>query len=239
MYKLNLEEMKSSIVAELHAKAAHVIGSVKTSIQEMKDAPDQQIYPLTRDEVARLLASWERHSDEDDGSHMSGLSRDYEGMLRVSEYPPEVESDYLPDHPEDAIDGVTRPAGLMPYDFDCAIIPDTDMGMEEDDDRDWSGADNTTNESVDLVNAAHSDSASAEDVVRHAIAVGGDVEVVLGDGNTVYLDPHTAQAMLNIGMNRALASCGSIAAFGNFLATTYSSGSYEPESAGDSGEGGE
>lgn len=235
MYKLDLEQMRSNIMESLQAKATHVIGSVK--LNEMKDAPDQQIYPLTRDEVARLLASWERHSDEDDGSHMSGLSRDYEGMKRVSEYPPEVNSDYEYDHPEDLIDGVTRPAGMMPYDFDCAIIPDSDLGQEEDDDIDWSGADNTdgkVKEEVDLVNAAHSDQASAADVIRHAIAVGGDVEVLLADGNVVYLDPHTAQAIINGGIGKFMGCCDSIGSFGSYIAGLYGAG-YEGDSGAEGG----
>lgn len=116
-------------------------------VTEMRDLPDNSAYPLTRREVEKLLASYERRSDAEDSNIDDIEARSEDGMRRARWYPPEAKSDYVPDPADDMFGKDMRPAKLMPYDYKYTVsnnaddktvnaweVEDSD-GDKEDDDR--------------------------------------------------------------------------------------------------------
>jgi len=151
-------------------------------IGEMEDAPDQQVYGLTRDQMARMHASYEMRHDSDSDYPVQPEERSIEGAQRASKYPPESTSDFLPD-PHTPIDNETqeRPAGLMAYDLEIDVCPAYTDDKDYFDD-DWTGEDNIFEESIE------GNSVLLADTITYAIHTGHNIEVILDDGNSVYLD---------------------------------------------------
>ena len=119
-------------------------------VLEMRDAPDQMVAPLSRDDVARIHASYEIHHEADDTYHA-----EREAVGRTSEYQPDLAADYVfsfsaPDHEE-------NPGSCTPSD--------------------WVSA--------------------AEEVLSAAVTSGNDVELELGDGNSIYIDSHEAARLIH------------------------------------------
>lgn len=123
-----------------------------TNLCEMRMAPDQSGYPLTRRQVEKLLAQYERREDEDNWNDDPEY-RSPEGWKRASWFPPEVDSNHAPEDLDNA--GKQRPAKLMPYDYfytvhhdsEKDITPASDLTDEDDtehksDEQNWSGATN-------------------------------------------------------------------------------------------------
>lgn len=190
--------------------------AVQAVIAEMEDAPDQQVYGLTRDQEARLHASYEMRHDSDSDNPVQPEERSIEGAQRASKYPPESTSDYLPD-PHTPIDNETqeRPAALMPYDLEIDVVPpDTDDHDYFDDD--WSGEDNIFEESIE------GSSVLLQDTITHAIHTGHDIEIILNDGNSVYLDTAALNMIKQSGKFNMLGHfVSSIVQFSDFLKEIY------------------
>lgn len=93
----------------------HVLNEkLNTVLSEMRMAPDQNGYPLTRRQVERMLSQYERREDEDnwnDDPEYRGAG----GWAKARWYPPELQSTFSPEDPDTS--GSQRPAKLMPYDY--------------------------------------------------------------------------------------------------------------------------
>lgn len=86
---------------------------------EMRVAPDQARYQLSRRQVEKMLSQYERQEDEDNWNDDPEY-RTIDGQKKCRWYPPEVESDRTP---EDAdTHSKSRPAKLMPYDYYYNIV---------------------------------------------------------------------------------------------------------------------
>lgn len=206
---INSIKTREAIREGLNDKAAAVIA-------EMQDAPDQQVFGLTRDQVAKLHASYEVRQDHDDTYVNDDYNRDVEGAMRASKYPPEVKSDYLPDDP-DALDNPNQiqPAGLMAYDFDFEQPVGSD---DEDSDENWSGLDNPFHESVSEEEIDSTSPSILKQVLLHAAHIGEDVELVLGDGASIFLDPVSIGHMIHSkSLDKLTTAVHSIDTFGSYL----------------------
>lgn len=207
------------IEAELNARALHVVSEMtkdadfvyNTRIMEMRDAPDNSKYPLTRRAVEKLLTKYERREDDSTGFD-NPEPRTIEGAKRVRWYAPEHNSDFaseLTDNP-----GNDRPAKLMPYDYEFSVhrpndintepadeIGDTDTEVEDGDD--WEGETNKFfKESVESTFLAESDEDARENVVKllhDSTKHSYPVEFHLDDGSYVTVHPHDAQHFINSG----------------------------------------
>lgn len=92
------------------------------TLVEMRVAPDQSKYPLSRRQLEKLLTQYERREDEDNWNDNPEY-RTIEGQKRCRWYPPEVETDTKPEDLD--FYSKVRPAKLMPYDYYYSIIDDT------------------------------------------------------------------------------------------------------------------
>jgi hypothetical protein len=210
-----LYESQGMIHRELSSRAAFLIGKLKQDqnlvkgvrLMEMRDAPDQQQYPLTRREVERLLTKYERREEANPGDNPE--ARSMEGAKRVRWYAPEHNSDFSGD---DNMDGVAmspdqdqRPSKLMPYDYYFDVSKKTDVVPDEDDigdsddnkhpDGDWGGEFNKFfMESED--EAANSVVELFQDALKH----GYPVEFHLDDGAYVTVDPSQSKNILDSGL---------------------------------------
>ncbi len=125
-------------------------------LMEMRVAPDQSLYPLTRRQVERMLAQYERREDEnnynDDPEYRSQI-----GWERARWFPPDIDSDFSPEN-IDLTNSDERPAKLMPYDYFYTNYGENDkvtnysnMVSDNDDKEspdkfDWSGEHNVFEE---------------------------------------------------------------------------------------------
>ena len=117
----------------------------KKALLEMRYAPDQTQYGLTRRQMERMLAAYERRADEN-GWNDDPEYRSVDGWKRAKWFPPEVNSDYLPD----AIYKNTtqeRPAKLMPYDYYYNVFRNE---ADKEDHYDIDADDDTKNPNKDL-----------------------------------------------------------------------------------------
>lgn len=121
-------------------------------LMEMRVAPDQSLYPLSRRQVERMLAQHERREDENNYNDDPEY-RSKNGWEGASWYPPDIDSDYTQDS-IDLTNSTERPAKLMPYDYFYTNYSDADKEIShsyevnDNDDRespdkfDWSGEHN-------------------------------------------------------------------------------------------------
>lgn len=92
------------------------------TLMEMRVAPDQSKYPLSRRQAEKMLTQYERKEDEDNWNDNPEY-RTIEGQKRCRWYPPEAENNT---NPEDLdFYSKNRPAKLMPYDYYYNIIDNT------------------------------------------------------------------------------------------------------------------
>lgn len=132
----------------------HIKGILNTKkyLCEMRYAPDQQIYGLTRRQAEELLAKYERRADQN-GWNDDPEYRSVEGWKKARWFPPEATSDFVP---EQMLKNNTqeRPAKLMPYDYfynvyDSPKNKSNHFDIDNDDDKynskdyDWKGETNT------------------------------------------------------------------------------------------------
>lgn len=131
----------------------HILNNHK-GLFEMRYAPDNSGYPLTRRQVEKLLSRYERREDED-GWNDDPEYRSIDGWKRARWYPPELIADYEPDAKLTNV-SQERPAKLMPYDYyynvyrSAEINPENHYDIDNDDDKenpvdmtDWKGQTNT------------------------------------------------------------------------------------------------
>lgn len=122
---------------------------------EMRMAPDQSKYPLTRRQVEKLLAQYERRQDEDNWNDDPEY-RSPEGWQRASWYPLEIDSDHRAEDSDSY--GKQRPAKLMPYDYYYTVhhenepalvnaneVTDEDDTEHKDNEQNWQGTTNPWN----------------------------------------------------------------------------------------------
>ena len=123
-----------------------------TILSEMRMAPDQSGYPLTRRQVERMLSQYERREDEDNWNDNPEY-RSSDGWAKARWYPPELSSDFSIEDKDNT--GSQRPAKLMPYDYFYTNMKDSDKNLpnyetvtddddmeHETDTQDWSGETN-------------------------------------------------------------------------------------------------
>lgn len=139
--------MNENLLVEFTKKA--LTEKLVNHLCEMRMAPDQSGYPLTRRQVEKLLSQYERREDEgnwnDDPEYRSP-----NGWLRARWFPPELDADF---DNEDGLDNKNqRPAKLMPYDYFYTNYKDNDTHIEpydsvsDDDDREDRADENWTGE---------------------------------------------------------------------------------------------
>jgi hypothetical protein len=207
-----LEGKIGEIERELFALAKFAVTESKDVIMEMRDAPDNSAYPLTRREVEKMLTKYERREDDSTGLD-NPEARSIEGMQKSRWYAPEHSSDFV----DEFIDGATgvkrntddRPAKIMPYDYKFTVHKPGDINVSQasevgdadttNDQEDWEGGFNRyfAESAEDAINDA-----SEEDIVNlfHDSAKGQyPVELHLDDGSYVTVEPHHAQHFINAG----------------------------------------
>lgn len=86
----------------------------QTILSEMRMAPDQSNYPLTRRQVEKMLAQYERREDEDNWNDDPEY-RSMDGWLKAKWFAPETEADFGGEDMDKS--GANRPAKLMPFDY--------------------------------------------------------------------------------------------------------------------------
>lgn len=131
---INLAKTKELIEGELMRRVGIALEALEgRRLTEMRDAPDNAMYPLSRTEVERLLTQYERRSDDPYADEADTMDRSIEGMKRARWYPPEVKSDYTldPDSLDDIHDENNRPAKLMPYDYQYTVYKHSDTNEPE------------------------------------------------------------------------------------------------------------
>lgn len=144
-----MEDLDKKLMEDLKVKMTDYAVSV---ICEMRMAPDQSGYPLTRRQVEKMLAQRERREDEDNWNDDPEY-RSPSGWQRTSWYPPELDNDYSSEDVDS--EGNQRPAKLMPYDFfytnykvgeksiePAGISSDDDDTEDEKKPNNWAGATN-------------------------------------------------------------------------------------------------
>ncbi len=99
--------------------------SDEETIKEMRDAPDQSMYPLTRREVEKLLNTYERRGELNTNNIDDIEARSEDGMRRARWYAPDVKSDFKYDVEDDMFNPDHRPAALMPYDKRNIVTDDS------------------------------------------------------------------------------------------------------------------
>lgn len=123
------------------------------NLLEMRMAPDQSSYPLTRRQVEKMLAQYERREDEDNWNDDPEY-RSQEGWLKAKWYAPELNADFNVQDLDSS--GSQRPAKLMPYDYyytnfkqnnDQYDLPYNDVNDNDDledsnEDQNWAGETN-------------------------------------------------------------------------------------------------
>ncbi len=209
-----LEGKIAEIERELFARAAFAIKESTTSIMEMRDAPDNAAYPLTRREVEKMMTKYERREDNTTGLD-NPEARAVEGMSRARWYAPEHSSDFV----DEFIDGATgvkrnmddRPSKMMPYDYKFTVHKPGDINVSQateigdadttNDKEDWEGGFNRYF-SEDVSTEHQIDDASEEDIVglfHDAAKSQYPIELHLDDGSFVTVEPHHAQHFINAG----------------------------------------
>ena len=201
---INMNETRDAIRESLDLRAQHValksVDIVSYNLHEMEDAPDQQIYGLTREQVARLLAAYEARIEGEAYGNFA-YERSIDGALRVNKYQPDPVSDFSPSAPTINVTQ-DNPGGQEPWEYDVYNVPHDyqEPNSDETDEVDVSGIDNQMQkEEADVVNSGDSSDLLAA-VVDRAITMGHDIKVELGDGNCLYLDPHTLVNLKNSGL---------------------------------------
>jgi len=212
-------DASNMIGAELNARALHIVSEMtkdadvvyKSRLMEMRDAPDNANYGLSRRNLEKLLAKYERREDDSTGFD-NPEPRSIEGAKRTRWYAPEHNSDFAAELTNDP--GIDRPAKLMPYDYEFSVrrpqdintepadeINDADTEVEDGDD--WEGETNRFfKESVESTFLAESDDDARENVVKllhDSIKHSYPVEFHLDDGSYVTVRPHEAQHFINSG----------------------------------------
>lgn len=132
---------------------------LRRKLMEMRHSPDNSGYPLTRRQVEKMLSQYERRGDED-GWNDSPEYRSVDGWKKARWYPPELESNYVPDANYNS-NPDQRPAKLMPYDYDFNVykLDDVDKlnhkDIDDDDDKknfvkdyDWKGETNIYEDAI-------------------------------------------------------------------------------------------
>lgn len=84
------------------------------NLLEMRMAPDQSGYPLTRRQVEKMLSQYERREDEENWNDDPEY-RSPDGWQKAKWYAPELTSDFNIQDLDTT--GSQRPAKLMPYDY--------------------------------------------------------------------------------------------------------------------------
>lgn len=134
--------MKAHIVIENCDKKRLLDAARGGQISEMRDAPDQAMYPLTRREVEKLLTTYERRAELDTNNNDSIEARSEDGMKRARWYAPDVRSDFKYDVEDDMFNPDTRPAALMPYDKHNVRTDDSSTDEQKKQHQDYSGESN-------------------------------------------------------------------------------------------------
>jgi len=239
-----LYESQGMIHRELSARASFLVGKLKQDqdlvkgvrLMEMRDAPDQQKYPLTRREVEMLLTKYERREEANPGDNPE--ARSIEGAKRARWYAPEHNSDYTKELDLDGVgippDQDQRPAKMMPYDYYFDVSKKTDVedgdaddvGDNDDDehpDGDWGGEFNRYfTESED--EAAN----SVVELLQDALKNGYPVEFHLDDGAYVTVDPSQSQSILDSGLGHEILNhITSADHFQGFMDKVYGNGDKE------------
>lgn len=197
----------TAINEALYSRGAYVVTSLKTQglvgttrLQEMRDAPDQSHPAMSRREVEKLLASYERRDDD----NMDAMDvRSPEGMRRARWYAPEVKSDFDIDFKDIARN----------------TAPNTNSDDDEEhEDQDWSGEYNPYfNESEH-----EGDSTSnLESMFHDSVEKKYPVQLHLDDGSYVHMEPHHVQHMVESNLVPTLIkSMESSDKFNDFLKTS-------------------
>ncbi len=134
--------MKAHIVIENCDKKRLLDAARGGQISEMRDAPDQAMYPLTRREVEKLINTYERRAELDTNNNDSIEARSEDGMKRARWYAPDVRSDFKYDVEDDMFNPDTRPAALMPYDKHNVKTDDSSTDEHKKQHQDYSGESN-------------------------------------------------------------------------------------------------
>ena len=261
--KLLLEDKETAATAierELFARSSYLIGEATKSfevvsnsrITEMRDAPDQTAYGMTRREVEKMLTKYERREDDNTGRD-NPEPRSVAGMQRARWYAPEHNSDFANDYVDDGIgmDGQPddRPAKAMPYDYEFSVNKPNDTNKDPHDviddhdtdnsKEDWSGERNrffkeSVEESV-FIFESQDDAASNVAALLHDSSENQyPVEFHLDDGNFVAVDPEHAKAIISAGRaNDILDHIDSMEAFQAFLHTIFGDGDDDSDDISD------
>lgn len=196
-------ESQGVIMRELSSRAAFLIAEMKKDqalvkgvrLNEMRDAPDQQQLPMTRRDVERMLASYERRDEAKTADNPE--ARSMTGAKRVRWFPPEQQSNFVDDDRVDAVglphDSNKRPAKLMPFDYYFEVSKEDDDKEESDDN--WSGEYNQMfKESEDVA------ASSVVDLFHDASQNSYPVEFHLDDNSMVSVDPDQIKSIIASGL---------------------------------------
>jgi hypothetical protein len=236
-----LYESQGLIMRELSGRAAFLISEMKKDqslvkgvrLNEMRDAPDQQQLPMTRRDVERMLASYERRDEAKIGENPE--ARSISGAKRARWYSPEDSSNFVDDDRVDAVglphDSNKRPAKLMPFDYYFEVSK-TDDGDEKE--GNWSGEYNTMfKESEDVA------ASSVVDLFHDASQKSYPVEFHLDDNSMVSVDPEQIKSIISSGIaHEVLNYINSSESFQEFLDKVFDGEDHEGEAAssGDIGD---
>lgn len=222
-----MKDLKQQIIESLNSRARcifeHRAELAATAMREMEDAPDQQVMPLTREQLAKLLASYEsRYEDEVYGNF--SRERSLAGSLRARKYMPDASVDW---EYNGQVDNETQenPGKQEPWEF---VIDPTPIGYEapdtDDDDDDEirvGGMGAAVKESTEVITAKDS-SELVLDALKAACEMGGDVKLELEDGNDLYLSPEDIENVLKTGMVKyMIASMSDLHSISSFFSTNH------------------
>lgn len=194
-FKTQIREALDDRLQYVLSKAPEVVG---TSLREMEDAPDQQISPLTREQVKRMLFTYEMRSPTEFHDNFV-RERSIEGSRRVTPYTPDESLDYMAAVDTTNADQI-NPGKQEPWEF---VIDPTPIGYEKpeveelDDTYRLSGMDKVV-ESTDVLGSDPSINMLMV-AMTYAVESGDDIKLELEDGNDVYLDSTEVAKLLKSG----------------------------------------
>jgi hypothetical protein len=230
-----------AITKALNARAAYLIEQLQKDqdlvrgarLVEQRNAPDNEIYPLTRREVEKMLSRYERREDDSTGFD-NPEPRSIDGAKKARWYAPEHNSNYL-DDVDTEHDGAEqnvddRPSKLMPYDYYFSVHKPKDRNQEtsneigdvdtENDEEDWEGE--TNKFFIESIDDAHK---NVEQLLHDSTKHSYPVEFHLDDDSYVTVHPQQAQHIINSGKaGDILNHITSTGHFQNFLDDIYNKG---------------
>ena len=166
----NLEESRAGIVEALTERASHVCKSAPAFIINEMEDAPDQQRPHLTRDEVARMLA--QYEQGNDPAWPT--ERCPSGVWRTNRFQPDLTTDFSTENNDEGVDG---------WDYDI------EEGVNED-----------ANEDADHENLESPSEDPLTVLVNKAIHNGADLEVTLGDGNTIVLDPHTLQGISNAGL---------------------------------------